>query len=263
MQDGEMFLKNLFQYRRYILRNAWNEFRYRYAGTGMGIFWNLVHPMFEILVYTVVFSWLLQRNVRGVPYILYLTSGLLVWRSFSETVRQGSNAFVANSRYLKRLSIPSEIFVARIALSSLFMLFIYYILVMPVNLVLGNVPGPQILLLPVLLIFSQLLALGMALILANLRPLFPDVGEIVQAILPLWFWGLPIIYPETVLPEHLRPLFYLNPPYAFLKSVRGLILESRVPSLPIWGIMAGWLVLFLWAGAGVNRKLRSEVREVI
>ncbi|MHC5823386.1 MAG: ABC transporter permease, partial [Nostoc sp.] len=67
-----LFFNNLYKYRRYIFYNAWYELRYRYAGTGIGIFWNIINPLCEILIYTVVFSLLLSRGVRGSSYALYL-----------------------------------------------------------------------------------------------------------------------------------------------------------------------------------------------
>ena len=263
MRMKDSLLIHLYQHSRYIWHNAWNELRYRYAGTGMGIFWNVIHPLIAILLYTVIFSWIFPQRARGGGYVLYLTSGLLVWRAFADTIQRGSNAFIEHARYLKRLAIPSEIFVARVALTSTFMLYIYYVLLVPINFLLGNQVSWQIFLLPVLLLFVQSLAFGMTLVLADLRALFPDIGEIIHAFLPLWLWTLPVIYPETVLPEHIRQWLYLNPPYVFLRSIRTVVLHQDLPALYEWIIMGAWLLCVLWIGSVVHRKLQAEVKEAI
>ncbi len=256
-------LNNLYKYRRYIWYNAWYELRYRYAGTGIGILWNIINPLCEILVYTIVFSLLLSRGVPGKSYALYLMTGLLPWRTFAEAIFQGSNAFTQNSIYLRRLAIPSEVFVAKVALTSLFLLFIYLGLILPVSVLLGGNLGLGILFLPVIALLLQGLAFGMGLILASLQTLFPDIKQILQFIIPLWSWIMPIFYPETIIPPNILPWLYLNPPYAFIESIRHLILENKIPGLHIWLIMLSWLGLFLWLGTNVNHKLQNEVRDTL
>ena len=258
-----VFLTDIYRYRRYIWKNAWNDLRYRYAGTGMGIFWNAVHPLIVILLYTAIFSWIFPQRARGPGYVLYLTSGVLAWRVFADTLQRGSNAFIEHARELKRLAIPAEVFVAKIVLTATFLLFIYYLLLLPVSLFLGNRLDWQLLPLPALLICLQILAFGMSLALANLRALFPDIEQILQALLPLWMWTLPIIYPETVLPEMLRPWLWVNPPYIFLRAIRQVILQHQLPAGYAWGMMLLWLWLVLWAGVTIHRKLHFEVKEVI
>lgn len=256
-------LHRLYTHRRYIAYNAWYELRFRYAGTGLGIVWNLIHPLAEITLYTLVFSLLISRGMREESYALYLTSGLLPWRTFADAIFQGSNAFLQNTTYLKRLAIPSEIFVAKVALTSLFLLLLYLLFIVPLSLIFGGEVGLSLLVLPLLAIFLHGLGLGMGLILANLQVLFPDIRQILQFLVPLWSWTMPIIYPEQIIPVNLKPFLYLNPPYAFLESIRHVILDNRFPPLAIWGIMIIWVFLFLGLGAYVNDQLKDEVRDVI
>lgn len=256
-------LSNLYKYRRYIWYNAWYSLRYRYAGTGMGILWNFINPLCEILIYTVVFSLLVSKGVRGNSYALYLTAGLLPWRTFISTIVEGGNAFIENAIYLKRLTIPPEVFVAKVALTSLFVFHIYMILLVPVNFFVGEQLGGKILFLPVIGLLLQGLAFGMALALANLQTLLPDIQQLCQAALPLWTWTMPILYLETIIPEHIRPWLYLNPPYAFIKAARDLVLENQMPSLQVGSVLTIWLFCFFWLGAKVNCKLQSEVRDAI
>ncbi|MDB9315646.1 ABC transporter permease [Spirulina sp. CS-785/01] len=256
-------LHRLYTHRRYIAYNAWYELRFRYAGTGIGMFWNLIHPLAEITLYTLVFSLLIGRGMREESYTLYLTSGLLPWKTFADAIFQGSNAFLQNTIYLKRLAIPAEIFVAKIAVTSLFLLFLYLIFIIPLSYFFGGEMGWSLLGLPILAAFLHGLGLGMALVLANLQVLFPDVRQILQVFMPLWSWTMPIIYPEQIIPTNLKPFLYFNPPYAFLESIRHVILDDHLPSIEVWGIMLGWLLLFLGLGALVNDKLKDEVKDVL
>lgn len=254
-------VRNLYTHRRYIWHNAVNELRYRYAGTGMGIFWNVLHPLVEILIYTVIFSLVFSRRTQGISYRLYITVGILTWRCFSETIQRGSNALIEHTRYLKRVDIPPEIFIAKITLTSTLMLMIYFLLFLLISVLLGNPVTWKVVLLPVFLLFLQSLAFGMLLSLANLQVLFPDIKEVISAFIPLWRWTLPLIYPETVLPEAIRRWLFLNPPHVFIRSIRQLVLEQRLPLKYDWIIMSVWLWCLVWIGMIVHRKLQSEVKD--
>ena len=182
-----VLFRNLYHYRRYICFNAWNELHLRYAGTGIGVFWNLIHPICEIVIYTIVFSLLLSRGAQtqNYSYALYLTTGLLPWRTFVDAIAQGGNAFTQNATYLKRLAIPPEIFVAKIAVIALLLLCVYLVLLLPLSAMLGGQLGFGVLLLPILAILLQALGFGMELALANLQTLFPDIRQFLQFLIPL------------------------------------------------------------------------------
>jgi lipopolysaccharide transport system permease protein len=259
-----MILK-LYRYRQYIWRNAWNDLRYQYAGTGMGVFWNIIHPLLQILVYGFVLSRLkaLRSGESDMLYVLYLCTGLFPWHAFSEAIARGSNELLANSVYLRRLAISPEIFVAKNALTSVINLLILLLLLIPFSLFLGEPLSWSLLLLLPLAVLLQLLAFGLSLALASLRVFFRDIGEILRILILIWMWTIPVLYQETLLPENARFLFGLNPPYPFIRSIRNVFLEQQGPSLETWLVMAGWLSLFVLIGTLIMQKLQVEIRDVL
>ena len=59
-------VQGLFTYRRFIWQSAVAELRHRYAGTGLGVVWNVLHPLALIAVYSIVFTALMRGRVPGV-----------------------------------------------------------------------------------------------------------------------------------------------------------------------------------------------------
>lgn len=260
---GLSLLHNLYHYRRYIWVNAWHELWFQYAGTSLGVLWNLIHPLCEIIIYTVVFSLLLSRGSGDHFYALYLTSALLPWRTFTDSLTAGGNAFKSNAHHLKRLPLPSEIFVTKAVVTASLLLVAYFVLLLPLTLIGGGQLGLSLFCLPLLAVLLQTMALGMALGLASLQILFPDIRQIVQFLLPLWSWTMPLFFPDTAVPEALRPWLDLNPPYAFLRSIRYIFLENQIPELSLWGIMAGWSVVFLGLGITIHNCFKDEIRDLL
>lgn len=256
-------IHNCYQHRRYIWDNAWLDLRYRYAGTGIGVFWNVLHPVVEIAVYTVVFSLLFANRAHGFPYRLYVTTGILLWSAFTATLQRGSNAFFEYARYLEHLDIPLEVFVAKIAVTLLFLLAIYQGILLPLSLLSGQSMGWEFCLLPLGLLLFAGLAFGMVLILASLQVLFPDLKEILTAWMTLWRWTMPIIYPETVFPAAVRPWLYLNPPYAFLRVSRNILLSQGGPSASEWLIMLAWVSVLVACGSRVYQTLQADIKDAL
>jgi lipopolysaccharide transport system permease protein len=44
--------------------------------------------------------------------------------------------------------------------------------------------------------------------------------------LQIWFYATPIVYPLTLVPENLRPFYYLNPMVGIIQSYRSVMLEG-------------------------------------
>jgi lipopolysaccharide transport system permease protein len=254
----------LIQYRRYILKNAWRDMRHRFAGTGLGLFWHVISPLLQILVYYYVFSHIFQKvgfDLPGVkaPFAVYLCSGMLPWVSFTEAVVRGTGAFQENAAYLKKLPIPGPVFVATAAATATLQLSVSLAILILFSVSMGLHPTWMWLLLPVICALWQFLGFGIGLLLGTLNVFFRDVFQMLVVLLQIWMWSVPIVYLE----DEFRPWWVLNPPYAYLHSVREVFLYGRLPELWLWGVMVGWAVVFVAAGMLVYRALRAELRDVL
>src|SRR3569832_676594 len=98
----KLMIESLYKYRRFILRSAWNEMRHRYAGSGIGIFWNILMPLIQIAIYTFIFSTIMGPRVAAsgsappnrFAFMLYLCAGNQPWLAFTECIGRGTHALV-------------------------------------------------------------------------------------------------------------------------------------------------------------------------
>jgi ABC-type polysaccharide/polyol phosphate export permease len=254
---------NLYRHRSYIWRTAWADVRTRYAGAGLGFIWNILQPLTMILVYTVVFSTVLKQAPAKVHYTVYLCAAMLPWTAFSECVSRGTQAFVHNAIYLRKLPIPEQVFIAQTALSTAFGLVISFAMLIVVSICLGHYPSWHWLLLPIPMTLLIGMGFGIGMALGTINAFIRDVGQIVPLILQIGFWSYPIVYLESGLPEPLRSWVPYNPLYPFLHSIRDLFIDRIVPGPMMWVQMLLWTMLTSAAGYLVLRRLRPELRDVI
>ena len=262
---------SLLRYRSFIWQSALAELRHRYAGTGLGVFWNVVQPLALIAVFSLVFTGImrgaLELDVPGVApryeFLLYLCCGLLPWLALAECVTRGCNAFAENAAYLKKLPIPEQVFVAQSAASATLGLGISFCLLIGISLLLGLRPTWHWMLLPLPLAAMQLTGFALGLLCGTLNVFFRDVGQVIGFVLQLAMFTAPVVYAPTILPEGMQNVLWLHPVVPPLNAVRELFLYGQSPDGWVWAAMIAWpAVLLVLAGITFGR-LRTEIRDMI
>ena len=99
----------LYQNRRLIWKLAKNDFKKRYAGSYMGKVWAMVQPVVTVVMYWLVFEKIFGNRSEfmagdlEVPYVLYLTAGLVPWFFFSEALNNGTTALLEYNYLVKKV----------------------------------------------------------------------------------------------------------------------------------------------------------------
>lgn len=254
----------ILEHRGYIWRNAVNDLRYRYAGSGMGVFWNVVNPVLQIGVFGLVFS-LFPSPPGETPAARWLSLclGLVPWLGFSESLVRASHALVRGGGLVRINGVPLEVLVAESALASALSGLIGMGVVLLAAVLMGADLWPGLALILVATLSLHVVGFGLGLALACLRAFFADTSEVLRVGLQLWMWTMPIVYSEALVPESLRPWLILNPPWVYLREIRAL---SHGPAslnpIPIL-IMVGWAIATVALGRLVMNRLRADVLDVV
>lgn len=256
-------LHSIWHYRGFILGSVQREFQSRYRNSLLGALWTVLNPLAMIIVYTVIFSRLMQARLPGVEndlgYGIYLCAGLLTWGLFAEILGRSQAVFLEHANLLKKLSFPRICLPLVVVLNALLNFGIIIGLFLGFLLVTGNFPGWVILgMLPVLLI-QVVFAVGLGIILGVLNVFFRDVGQMTGIVLQFWFWFTPIIYPPSILPESAAALLKWNPMVPLIQAYQGIFVQAAWPQ---WGSlwpMALISVLLCLFGLSLFRKRAGEM----
>jgi lipopolysaccharide transport system permease protein len=255
---------SLLHHRSYIWRTAWADVRDRYAGAGLGFVWNILQPLSLILIFTIVFTSILKNTApMKVHYTVYLCSAMLPWTAFAECITRGTNSFLANAIYLRKLPIPEQVFVAQSALSTAISLVISYAILVIVAVCLGHFPSWHWLLLPIPMALLITMGFGVGMALGTLNAFIRDVGQLVPVLLSIGFWTYPIVYHRAHLPDPFNAMVAWNPLFPFFESIRELFLNRALPTPGLWLGMLAWTLLAMALGSLILRRLRPELRDVI
>jgi lipopolysaccharide transport system permease protein len=257
------YLRNLFSYRELLYFLVVREVKAKYKQTVLGVSWAILQPLVLMMVFTIVFSFFTRLPSDGVPYPIFSYCALLPWTFFAGVLGRGTAGLVANAALVKKVYFPREIIPLAVALSALvdllvggllFLGFFWYFQI-PLTVSAAYV-------LPVFLV-QFVLVLGLVLFLSPLHVFYRDVGHVTPLLLQVWMFATPIIYPLSVVPERLRPLYALNPMAGVIDGYRRALLHGQPPDALAFGIGALAATVIFAVGLAFFKRVEFRLADVI
>jgi len=249
---------DLWRYRELFRVLAWRDLAVRYKQTVIGVAWALIRPFLMMLTFTVVFGRIARLPSDGTaPYALMVFAGMLPWTFFSTGLSEASNSLVNNANliskvYFPRLIVPTATVV--VAFVDFLISFLILILLMAWY---RFLPGWQLLVLPVFVLWAFLASIGPALWITALNVKYRDFRYVIPFIVQFGLYVSPVGFSSSVVTEKWRLLYSLNPIVGVIDGFRWCILSGQSP-LYLPGLISsfGVTVFFLWFG--VHRFRRTE-----
>ncbi len=225
--------KALWSYRGFVFQSVKREFLSKYRNSLLGVVWSLLNPLAMIFVYTVIFSNLMQAKLPGVTgvyaYSVFLCAGTLTWGLFAEIVGRCQNTFIDNGNLLKKMQFPRLCLPVILVLNASVNFVIVFSLFTLFLIITSNFPGVIFSAVVPLLILLILFAVSLGIIIGILNVFFRDVGQFMTIFLVFWFWLTPIVYPATILPEHIREWLKFNPVFPLFVGFQDIMVQKKWP----------------------------------
>ena len=267
------FLKTFYRFLRDILKNkkllvdlAKNDFKSRYMGNYLGIFWAFVQPTVMIAIFWFVFQvGFKSMPVDNFPFILWLMAGMIPWFFFAESLQTGTNAILSNSFLVKKIVFRVSLLpiVQIISALTIHIFFVFFLLSM--FLYYGYAPTIYWLQIPYYIFCTIILVLGISWMTSSVVVFFRDLGQIIAMVVQFGFWLTPIFWSIKILPERFHDIIQYNPAYYIVEGYR----DSLINNVWFWEkidlSIQYWVItfIFFFGGAVVFRKLRPHFADVL
>jgi lipopolysaccharide transport system permease protein len=250
---------------------VWRDLSAKYKGSVLGNFWPLFNQLSQLLIYTYVFSVVLQVKLKldslpenSLTFGLWLFAGLVPWVAFTTGFSQAAVAVISQPNLVKKVVFPLELLPIVPVLSAFIESTMgLAALIVAVGLS-SQVVQPTLWLLPLVWVTQLLLTAGLGYLVAGLTVFLRDIPQTVTVVINLWFYLTPIVYPERVIPEAWRHwVLWLNPMAAIAETYRDLILVGRVQHWQEWGIATVFAAIAFLASFKFYQRLRSAFADVL
>lgn len=256
-------LKEVWRYKELLYFFTWRDFKVRYKQTAIGVLWAIFQPFITMVVFSVFFGTLLKIPSDGVPYPIFVYTGLLFWTFFSSALSETSNVLISNQSIITKVYFPRLI----LPLSSVTTKFVDFGIT---AVVLGGMMAyygytPQlisILVIPILLAITFMAAVGGGLFLAALNVKYRDVRFILPFFIQLLLFITPVIYPASIAGKY-SWILAVNPMMGVIQNARAVLLGTAFINWLLIGISFAACAALLVIGVMYFKKVERYFADII
>jgi lipopolysaccharide transport system permease protein len=233
--------RNLYEYRELVAELTRKDITVRYKQAYLGIAWAVLRPLALMLIFTLVKSFVGIES-GDIPYPILTFAALMPWVFFQDATAEGIASVVKNSSLVRKIYFPREIFPLTAVTTKLVEFGISAFILAALMVWYQMVPTVYILWVPLIILYTLLVSMTIALIGAAINVSYRDVGAALPIMLSLLMYASPVIYPLQLVKDKLltqqaagewSDLFYtiytLNPLAGIIDSFQNVVLRGQLP----------------------------------
>jgi ABC-type polysaccharide/polyol phosphate export permease len=266
-------IKYYHKHRNLLYNFVIRDLRGKYAGSSFGLFWAIAQPLIMLVVYTVVFSIILDIRMKpGAPTIdsaLLIFCGMVPWLAFAEGLQRATNSIVDNANLIKKVAFPAGILPSHIIISTMLNMLVGMVIIIVAMLALKGRFGAALAFLPVMLLLQFIFTVGLAWFLCSVNVFFRDTTHIVAMLVMIWMFCTPIFYPAEMiyrnpsLPRIFVDIYRANPMALLLRGYRDIFYDGNFPQIHVVGACAIWAAIAFLIGYLTFRRAQWKFADLV
>ena len=235
------------------------DFVTRYYGSVLGLFWALLKPLFQLLIYYLVFTFIFNNSTES--FLLFLFVGIILFQFFMEAAC-GSLKIFKSKRYLLENIQINRLDIFYSATGSTLIGFLFNFTAFSVfNLIINDSFSWSILLFPLVLVNLLLFILAAQLMLSTISIYLKDIDNIWFLVKTLLFWGSGIFFDLTKLEGKAALIMYFNPLAGILTNARSVLVYAEPLDFNLFAINFSSSIVLLLIGVWVFKKYSAKALE--
>ncbi|HVB19869.1 MAG TPA: ABC transporter permease [Candidatus Paceibacterota bacterium] len=249
-------LKEIWRYKELLYFFVWRDLKVRYKQTVVGVGWAIFQPFMAMVIFSVFFGALIHVPSEGVPYPIFVYTGLLFWQFFSSSLGDVSGSLVSNQAIVTKVYFPRMILPLAVIATNLVDFCVASVVLVGLMFYYGFLPHlTGLLIIPLLLIISYLAALGGGLFLASINVKYRDVRYILPYFMQMLMFVTPVIYPSSIAGKY-SWILAINPMTGVIKAARAAVLGTEPVNWFL--LMLSFIAVFILLIIGVVMFKKME-----
>lgn len=261
----------LYQNRRLIWKLAKNDFKKRYAGSYLGAVWAMVQPVVTVLMYWLVFDVIMHgagmamRGGGNVPFVLFLTTGLVPWFYFNEAWTNGTQALVEYNYLVKKVVFKISILPIIKVIGATFIHVFFVGVMLIIASCYGYFPTLYTLQVVYYSFCTFVLVLALSYTTCALAAFMKDISQIIVIVLQIGMWATPIMWDFGAIGETWSKILKLNPMVYIVNGYRDAIYGHSWFFEDFFSTMYFWIFTVVLFGIGVLvfKRLKVHFADVL
>lgn len=255
-------IAELWRYRELVWFFAMRDVKVRYKQAALGAAWAVLQPVAGAVVFTVVFGRLAKAPSDDIPYLLFAFAGVSLWSYFSSSITNATSSLVGNVSLVTKVYFPRLAAPVAAVLPALVDLGVAMVILAILMAVFGWAPTLAIVTLPLWVLATVALALGVGLSLATVNVRYRDVKNAIGLFIQLWLFTTPVGYSSELIHGGWRYLYYLNPMAGIIDGFRWSLFGRPAPTaFSLLSLLV--LLVALWSGCRLFARGERRFADVI
>ena len=256
-------LREIWQYKELLYFFTWRDLKVRYKQTAIGAAWAIFQPLMTMVVFTIFFGKLAKMPSDGVPYPIFVYTGLLFWQFFSTALSNTSMCLISNQSIITKVYFPRLILPISSVLTQLVDFAIAGVILIGMMFYYGYHPNiVGMLLIPLLLLISFMASVGGGLFLASVNVKYKDVKYILPFFIQMLMFVTPVIYPASIAGKY-SWILAINPMTGVIQNARAALLGTAPINWLLIGISFTATFILLAIGVVVFKKTERYFADII
>lgn len=257
----------LYQNRRLIWKLAKNDFKKRYAGSYLGAVWAMIQPVVTVFMYWFVFDNLgfMRGGMTDVPYVLFLTAGLVPWFFFTESRTNGTMALLEYNYLVKKVVFKISILPIIKIIAATFIHAFFVLVLLAIACIYGYYPSIYTIQIFYYSLCMFIFVLALSYTTCAVVIFFRDLSQIINIVLQIGMWATPILWNIKSIDGIWQSVFKINPLVYIVNGYRSAIYEREWFWQDFYSTVYFWIVtvvLFL-IGAVIFKRLKPHFADVM
>lgn len=244
------------------------ELSKKYKGTLFGFGWNVINPIFMLIIYSTVFltvfkaRWVIE-NDETVNYALMLFVGIITHTFMSEVMSGAASVIESNKHIVKKVVFPLELFPVSVVLIGALNFFIGILLSIAYAIWADYIVSFwSLLYIPPVIMVYMICLCSIAYIFSAVSVFVKDVLQIVPVISLVMLFTSTVFFSVRSAPEAFGKILYLNP-ISIIADVIREILYKGTPNFTglMWLFVISSVALFLTYG--FYSRVKSTFSDIV
>lgn len=252
-------LRELPKHRGLLAAMVRRQIRLDFSRMHLGFAWAMARPLVMLGVFGLFRHLSEARTGVTIPYPLYLYAGLIYWFSFTETVTGAAGSLRRDAGLIRKVYYPRLLTPLVPVIANLLSLAVASLPLVAMMAWWRIGPGWAILLLPLVVVQTTALALGLGLIFAALTLSSRDWERFLALALYVGLFVSPVIFGPDMIPGEALVALYANPMAGTLLAFRAAVFDALAFPWAAWSWALVCSIGTLAAGVAVFQRVERDL----
>jgi lipopolysaccharide transport system permease protein len=256
-------IREIIRFRELFYFFVWRDVKVRYKQTLLGTGWAIFRPVISTIIFTFIFNRLAGFDSSGIPYPLFVLSGVIIWNFISEGITSSTQSLVNNANLVSKIYFPRIILPLSSILKGIVDLGVAMVIFIILSIYYKFIPDISLLLFPVAILWGFLATASIGTLFSAFSVKYRDIAQILPFFIQLMAWISPVGYSADKIPGKYAFIYWLNPMAGVIELSRYSLTGYGFLPLTYVAISVGVTLLFIFASLIYFKKLENQFADLI